>query len=157
MATLTRWDPFNEMLTLREAMSQLLEESFVAPNTPRRGQSFAPALDVSESADDYTVEVAVPGVKPEDLHITFENNVLTISGEHRQEAEDKQRSYHRVERRYGSFQRTVALPSTVKADAIQATLTDGILRLAIPKAEEVKPRRIDVKVNSDRELEVGQQ
>jgi HSP20 family protein len=156
MANLTRWDPLNEMLSLREAMSQLFEDSVVAPGTHRREQGgFAPALDLSETEDGYRVEVAVPGLKPEDLQITFENNVLMIKGELRQESEEKKRNYHRTERRYGSFQRTIALPSTVKADAIQAALTNGILRLDIPKAEEVKPRRISVQVSSGQPLEVS--
>ena len=81
--------------------------------------------------------------------------MLTIKGESRQEAEDKQRNYHRVERRYGSFQRTIALPSTVKSDSIQASLDNGLLRLDIPKAEEVKPRRISVNINPEKQLEVG--
>ena len=158
MANMTRWDPFNEMLSLREAMNQLLEDSFVSPNTTRRGQGgFVPALDVSETEDGYLVEAALPGMKPEDLQITVENNVLTIKGELRQESEDKKRNYHRVERRYGSFQRTVALPTTVKADAIQASLNNGILRLDIPKAEEVKPRRINVNVDAQKQIEVGKQ
>jgi HSP20 family protein len=156
MNNLTRWDPFNDMLTLREAMSQLFEESVVPPSMTRRGQGgFVPALDLSETADGYLVEVAAPGIKPEDVQITLENNVLTIKGELRQETEDKQRNYHRVERRYGAFQRTIALPSSVKADAIKAELSNGILRLDIPKAEEVKPRRIDVKVGANNQIEVG--
>jgi HSP20 family protein len=157
MATLTRWDPFNDMLSLREAMNQLLEESFVAPSTARREQGFVPALDLSETADGYLVELQVPGMQPKDVQITVENNVLTIKGEVRQATEDKQRNYHRVERRYGSFQRTIALPSSIKADAIQAALTNGILRLDIPKAEEVKPRRINVNVGSEQQIEVGKQ
>ena len=156
MTNVTRWDPYNDMLTLREAMSQLFEESFVSPNVSRRGQGgFVPALDLSETADGYLVEVAAPGIRPEDVQITLENNVLTIKGELRQEAQDKQRNFHRVERRYGAFQRTIALPSTVKSDAIKAELSNGILRLDIPKAEEVKPRRIDVKVAADKQIEVG--
>ena len=155
MTNLNRWDPFNEMLTLREAMSQLFEDSVVAPSQLSRGPGFAPALDLSETEDSFVVEVALPGMKPEDVHVTFENNVLTIKGELRQEAEDKKRNYHRVERRYGSFQRTIGLPSTVKADAIRASLSNGILRLDIPKAEEVKPRRISVNVGADKQIEIG--
>jgi HSP20 family protein len=137
-------------------MNQLFEESFVSPSVSRRGQGgFVPALDLSETVDGYLVEVAAPGLKPEDVQITLENNVLTVKGELRQETQDKQRNYHRVERRYGAFQRTIALPSTVKADAIKAELNNGILRLDIPKAEEVKPRRIDVKVGGDKQIEVG--
>jgi HSP20 family protein len=156
MTNLSRWDPFQDMLTLREAMNQLLEESFVRPANGRGGQSYVPALDLSETEDAYLVEAAVPGLKPEDLDITFENNVLTIKGETRQESEDKQRSFHRIERRYGSFQRTIALPTTVKTDAIQASLENGILRLEIPKAEEVKPRKISVNVGgAGKQIEVG--
>jgi HSP20 family protein len=155
MANLNRWDPFNEMLTLREAMNQLLEDSVVAPSQQSRGQGFSPALDLSETEDSFVVEVALPGLKAEDVHVTFENNVLTIRGQLRQETEEKKRNYHRVERRYGSFQRTIGLPSTVRADAIQASLNNGVLRLDIPKAEEVKPRRINVNVGSDKQIEVG--
>ena len=156
MTNITSWDPFNDMLTLREAMSQLFEESFVSPSVSRRGQGgFVPALDLSETADGYLVEVVAPGLKPEDVQITLENNVLTIKGELRQETQVKQLNFHLVELRYGAFQRTITLPSTVKSDAIKAELNNGILRLDIPKAEEVKPRRIDVKVGTDKQIEVG--
>jgi len=155
MTALNRWDPFNEMLTLREAMSQLLEDSVVSPSKLSHGPGFAPALDLSETEDAFVVEAALPGLKPEDVQVTFENNVLTIKGEVRQEAEDKKRNYHRVERRYGAFQRSIGLPSTVRADAIQASLTNGVLRLDIPKAEEVKPRRISVNVGSGRQIEAS--
>ena len=154
MTNLSRWDPFGDMLTLREAMNQLFEESFVSPGAGR-SQGFVPALDLSETEDSYLVDMAVPGLKPEDLNITLENNVLTVKGSLNKQDEDRKRNYHRIERRYGSFQRTIALPSTVKADAIQASLTNGVLRLEIPKAEEVKPRRIDVKVGEGKQLEVG--
>ena len=154
MANVTRWDPFQDMLSLREAMNQLMEESFVRPNGTR-GQGFVPALDLSETAEGFLVEAAVPGLKPEDVEITVENNVLTIKGETRQEKEDKQRSFHRIERRFGSFQRTIALPNTVKPDAIKASLEHGVLRLEIPKAEEVKPRKISVNVGEHKTFEVG--
>lgn len=155
MSNMTRWDPLNDMMTLREAMNQLFEESFVSPVTSRRGQGFVPALDLSETEDGYRVEAVVPGLKPEDLEITVENNVLTIKGEVRQEQEDRKRNYHRVERRFGSFQRSIALPTTVRTDQINATLENGILRLEIPKAEEVKPRRINVSVDTNKQIEVN--
>jgi HSP20 family protein len=155
MATITRWDPFQDVLSLREAMNQLMEESFVRPTGTQNGKNFTPALDFSETAEGYLVEAALPGVKPEDVEITVENNVLTIKGETRQETDSKQRNFHRVERRFGSFQRTIGLPTTVKADAIKADLTHGVLRLEIPKAEEVKPRKISVNVGESKTLEVG--
>jgi HSP20 family protein len=155
MATITRWDPFQDMLSLREAMNQLMEESFVRPSANRSGAGYVPALDLSETAEGYLVEAAVPGLKPEDVEITVENNVLTIKGETRQDVDDKKRNYHRIERRFGSFQRTIGLPTTVKADAIKASLTNGVLRLEIPKAEEVKPRKISVNVGENKAIEVG--
>ena len=155
MSNINRWDPFQDALTLREAMSQLFEESFVRPGQTHSGQSFVPALDLSETAEGFLVEAALPGLRPEDLDITVENNVLTIKGQLRQENEDRKRNYHRIERRFGSFQRTIGLPSTVKADAIQASLTNGVLRLEIPKAEEVKPRRINGNIGAGQQIEVG--
>ena len=154
MSNVTRWDPWNDMLSLREAMSQLMEESVVRPSAAR-GQGFVPALDVSETEDGYLVEAAVPGLKPEDLEITLENNVLTIKGQTRQANEDKQRNYHRIERRFGSFQRTIGLPSTVKADAIKANLEHGVLKLEIPKAEEIKPRKIAVNLANGTAIEAS--
>ncbi|MEO7912669.1 MAG: Hsp20/alpha crystallin family protein [Roseiflexaceae bacterium] len=155
MASVTRWDPFQDVLSLREAMNQLMEESFVRPNTTQGAQNFVPALDLSENAEGYLVEAALPGLKPEDVEITVENNVLTIKGETRQEVDDQKRNFHRIERRFGTFQRTVGLPTTVRADAIQASLTNGVLRLEIPKAEKVKPRKISVNLGENKALEVG--
>lgn len=152
MATITRWDPWNDMLSLREAMSQLMEESYVRPDAAR-GQGFVPALDVSETQDAFLVEAAVPGLKPEDLEITVENSVLTIKGETRQENTAKERNFHRIERRFGSFQRTIGLPKSVQADAIKANLEHGVLKLEIPKAEEIKPRKISVNVTNGKTLE----
>jgi HSP20 family protein len=155
MSNLNRWDPFQDMLSLREAMNQLLADSFVQPSAVRGAQSFVPAIDLSETEDGFLVEAQVPGLKPEDLEITCENNVLTIKGQIQQQAEDRKRHYHRVERRFGTFERSVGLPSSVKTEAIQATLNGGILRLEIPKAENVKPRRINVNVGESKQIEVG--
>jgi len=145
MATMTRWDPIQEAVTLREAVNRLFEESFV-PATPPRGTLAVP-LDLSETADSYMIEAVVPGLKAEDLSITFENGILSISGEIRQSEESKDRNFHRVERRFGRFSRSVSLPTTVRGDAIVARLENGVLFLNIPKAEEVKPRKITVSIN----------
>ena len=144
MANMTRFGPLAEMMTLREAMNNLLEESFVPP-TAGRGQALTMPLDVAETADAFIVEASLPGIKPEDLDITLENNVLTISGEVRQEHSSGEKpNYHRIERRYGRVQRSISLPTQVAADQVQATLNNGILRLEVPKAETVKPRKITV-------------
>jgi HSP20 family protein len=146
MANLTRWDPFGEKLSLRDAINQLFEASFVSPTDFGQDQAFSMPLDLRESDDGFIVDAVVPGVKPEDLNITLENNVLTITGETKQEqqAGAEQGNYHRVERRYGRFTRSIALPTSVNADQVQATLENGILHVQIAKAEEVRPRRITV-------------
>lgn len=142
-------NPFQEALTLQEAMNQLFENSYVRPGSAQRAnEQFVPAMDISETEQAYIVEAAVPGLKPEDLNVTVENNVLYVSGEIRQEKTAEDQSYHRVERRFGKFQRSLTLPNTVKFNDISATMNNGILRLEIPKADEVKPRQISVKVES---------
>ena len=146
MSNLSRWEPFSEAMTLREAVNRLFEESFVPSTTSRTGSAFVPALDLSETGEAYFVEMAVPGLRAEDLNITIENGVLTVAGEVRQNEESKNRNFHRVERRYGRFSRSVSLPTTVKGDAVEAKLEHGLLTLFIPKAEEVKPRKITVNV-----------
>lgn len=146
MSNMTRWDPFGEMMSLREAMNSLFEESYVTPRGGR-GQTLGMPVDVAETSDSFIVEASLPGIKPEDLDITIQDNVLTISGESRQEqtAGDKP-NYHRVERRYGRVSRSISFPTQVQADKVQASLNHGILRLEVPKAEAVKPRKISVNV-----------
>jgi HSP20 family protein len=147
MANITRWDPFGEVMTLREAMNSLFEDSFVSPTTARGG-TLGMALDVAETSTSFIVEASLPGVRAEDLDITLQNNVLTISGETRQQQTSGEKAnYHRVERRYGRFSRSVSLPMQVQSDKVDAQLSNGILRLEIPKAEAARPRKITVNGN----------
>jgi len=108
--------------------------------------SWTPAVDITEHDDQFVVKVELPGVNKDDVKIMLENNILTIRGEKKQEKETKKENYHRVERSYGSFQRSFTLPTTVKSDKIDAVYKDGILQIALPKAEEAKPKQIEVKV-----------
>ncbi len=147
MADLVRWDPFREMMSLREAMDRLFEESFVRPRdwlTPFEGAATL-ALDVFETDDDVTVRASIPGVKPEDIDITITGDTLTIKGETKEEKEDKKGNYHLRERRYGAFQRSITLPTHVNADKAKAEFEHGVLTLTLPKLEEVKPRSIKIK------------
>ena len=150
MANIRRWDPFNEMLSLRDAVSQLFEESYVNPARGSNTSTLALPLDVSETQDAFVVDAVVPGLTPEDLDITIQDNVLTIRGETRkqQSSNDKQTNVHVVERRYGRFSRSLGLPTPVQADQVQATLEHGVLHLEIPKAEQIKPRKITVNSGS---------
>ena len=147
MANLTRFDPFSEMVTLRQAMDRLFEDSFVSPLTLRHsnGEAPGPALDVHETTDDIVVTAALPGLKPEDVDITITGQTLSIRGEFKADEKVERDQYLYRERRYGTFNRQLQLPVRVQGDDATATFEDGVLTLRIPKAEEVKPRQIQVK------------
>jgi HSP20 family protein len=144
MSNLTRYDPFSEMLTLRNAMDRLFDSAFVGPSPIWQSETMGVAVDVMENADALTIKAAVPGMKPEDLEITYNNNVLTIKGEIKEESETEDARYHVRERRIGTFSRSFSLPVNVNPEAIQAKYTQGILTLTLLKTEEAKPKRIAV-------------
>lgn len=102
-------------------------------------------VDVVENNEAYVIKAELPGISKNDVKITLHENVLTIKGEKKQEKEEKDRNFHRVERSYGSFERSFTLPSGVKDDKIEAAYKDGILTITLPKAEEAKPKEIEVK------------
>jgi HSP20 family protein len=148
----TRWDPFSEALSLRDAMNRLFEQAVLQPGSEgRRGGengAFAPALDVHEGAEGYTITVSLPGVKPEDVDIQYQQGILTISGTMQDEKQQQQGTYHLRERRQGRFSRSLSLPDAVDADRAQAQFEHGVLTLSLPKAESTKPRRIQVQAGS---------
>lgn len=147
MANLVRWDPVRDMMSLREAMDRLFEESFVHPRgmlAPVEGAARL-ALDVFESDDDVTVRASIPGVNPDDIDISVTGDVLTIKGETSEEREEKKGNYHLRERRYGAFQRSVNLPAPVNTDKAVAEFKNGVLTLTLPKVEEVKPKSIKIR------------
>jgi HSP20 family protein len=107
---------------------------------------WTPAVDIAEHDNEYVVKVELPGVSKDDVKITMQENILTIRGEKKEEKESKESNYHRVERSYGSFQRSFTLPTQVKSHKIEALYADGILVVTLPKAEEARPKQIEVKV-----------
>lgn len=147
MANITRFDPFSEMVTLRQAMDRLFEDSFVSPLSLRHynGEASAPALDVHQTADEIVVTAALPGMKADDVDITITGQTLSIRGEFKADEKVERDQYLYRERRFGSFHRQLQLPVRVQGDAATASFEDGVLTLTIPKAEEVKPRQIQVK------------
>ena len=154
--SVSRWDPFQDLLSIQDEMNQLFTRA--VGQQPRSGQAesarqrmWAPALDISERKDAYVVSVELPGVKPEDLDITMEDGLLTIQGERQFSQESTEQQYHRVERRYGSFRRSITLPSQVQADAIEASFENGVLEVVVPKAEEAKPKKISVRASGSRQ------
>ena len=108
--------------------------------------SWAPAVDLSETDDSYIIRAEIPGMKKEDVKITLQDTFVTIRGEKKNEAEEKNGTYHRIERSYGSFERSFNLPGAVKSGDIEAKYNDGLLTITLPKTEEAKEKVIDVKV-----------
>jgi HSP20 family protein len=142
---LTRWDPFQELITLRNAVDRMFDTSLIPSSGSPQSITWGLALDVVEKEDEFLVKASVPGINPDDLDITFTDNVLTIKGETKSEDEKDEGAYHLRERRYGSFSRSISLGSHITADKIQANYENGVLTLHLPKAEEVKPKRISIK------------
>lgn len=145
MTNLTRWNPTREMLSLRRAMDRMFEDFYGNQDTDwDQAITWSLPLDVVENEGEYLVKASIPGMNPDDLEITYDNNVLTIRGEIKSEEEKKGERYHMRERRYGSFSRSISLPTTVNPDGIQASYENGVLNLHLPKTEDVKPRKIAV-------------
>jgi HSP20 family protein len=146
-----RWDPFREVVSLRDAVNSLLQESFVRPiGIPGDGAATLP-LDIAETENEFVIKAALPGVRPEDVQITAHGDTLTIRGEIKADEEKKGEQYHLRERRFGQFQRTVTLPTPISADQAQAHFENGVLTLTLPKAEEAKPKQIKIAPASTRE------
>jgi HSP20 family protein len=150
MTIVRRPSPFGEMMTLRQAMDRLFDDDY-RPFRWLSGGFDGPGLplDVTTSDDALTIEAALPGIKPEDVDITLENGTVTISGKTTAERTADEGSYVLQEIRRGNFSRTVTLPTGLEADKARATFENGILRLEIPKAEQVKPRQIKISPVTD--------
>jgi HSP20 family protein len=145
MADITRWDPFNEMSTLRRAMDRFFDEPFSRSfsGTSEGGSTLFP-LDLYETNDDVVVEASLPGIKPEDIDISVTGQVLTLKGESKEEHEEKAQNFYRHERGHGTYVRQISLPTEVDADKAHASFEHGVLHLNLPKAESMKPKTIKV-------------
>ena len=145
MSNIVRWQPLGDLVSLREAMDHLFEDAFITPRNWPLGATMDLNLDVYETGNEVIVKAALPGMKPEDVDITLTGEVLTVSGETKEENEHQDKNYLRRERRYGSFTRSVTLPEGLQGDKAEAKFENGVLTLTIPKSEEVKPKKIQVK------------
>jgi HSP20 family protein len=145
MNQITRWDPFRDMMLLRSNMDRLFDRFFDNEVTGwEPATSWNLALDVVESPEEFVVKASLPGVKAEDVNVTFSDDVLTIKAEISSEEEKEDARYHLRERRYGTFARSLTLPRGVNSEGIQAGFEAGVLTLHLPKSEEVKPKRIAI-------------
>lgn len=153
MAVMTRWDAFHDLRAAQDQMdylnrifSQGRGQELQQPSSGvTSAPAWAPALDISERKDAYVVMVELPGIKAKDLEIEFQDGLLTIQGERCFVPDSADDQTHLTERRYGLFRRSITLPLHVRADAIEASFEDGVLSVLVPKAEEAKPKRIEVR------------
>ncbi len=142
MATeLTEWRPFSDFAELRHRLDQAFRD--LSEGAQRGGWS--PSVDVVKKDDHLVLRADLPGIKPEEVKIEVEDDVLTVSGEHREEKEEKKEHYMRRERRYGSFSRSMVLPQGVKADDIEAKCEDGVLEVTIPTAKAEEKQKVEIK------------
>ncbi len=148
MNTLTQWNPFREMEALQSRVLRALHPSSNASGGETRGLTdWTPVVDISEDDNEYLVHAEIPEIPRDQVNINVENGQLTFTGSRSFEEESKDRKYHRVERAYGSFSRTFSLPDDVDVERIHAEYKDGMLKIHMPKSENARPRRIEVKVD----------
>lgn len=145
--SLAPWDirPPQLFDTFRREMDQLMEQFFPTEDGGREVRAFAPRVNVAETDKEYEVTVDLPGMKPEEFNIELKDNQLWVTGEKKQEHEEKGKTWHRVERSYGQFRRVIPLPAQVAPDKVQADYKDGILRVTLAKEEAAQPKKITVK------------
>ena len=155
MDNLIRRDPFRELMSLRSAMDRMFDSAFYGEPSEWRSLTADLALDVTEDENEYVVKASLPGINPDDLDITFSGKTLTIKGEYKAEEEKDDVHYHLRERRYGSFSRSLSLPTPINSDAIEAKYEAGVLTLHLPKTEEAKPKRITVGVSEKPQMIEG--
>lgn len=142
MSAIVRFDPFRDITTLRDEMNRLFNRT--VGDGVSSGSSWTPAVDIFDAQDEIVLRAELPGLTPEDIDIEVDDNVLTLKGERRFQETVEEGRYYRLERSYGQFQRSVTLPQGVKPDEISAGFDNGVLTVRVPKADEVKPRKIAV-------------
>jgi HSP20 family protein len=144
--SITRWEPMRDMVTLREAIGRLFDDSMIRPSSWLGAAPEGPAIDVYQTKDDVIVKATVPGLEPEDIDVSVSGDTLTIKGEFKQEEKVEKEQYVYQERHFGQFCRQMSLPTRVKADKAVAEYEQGVLTLKLPKVEEAKPRGLKIKV-----------
>ncbi|HXZ78595.1 MAG TPA: Hsp20/alpha crystallin family protein [Terriglobales bacterium] len=149
---ITRWDPFRELSSLQERVNRLFQETGGRQESLTTG-SFVPAVDIYEDDHNIKLKMEVPGIDQKDLDIQVENNTLTVKGQRKFEKEEKEENFHRIERHYGSFYRSFALPNAVDTDKVSADYQNGVLNIVLPKRAEATPKQVKVNVTAHKEVE----
>jgi len=151
--TIVRWQPFRDLLATEREFDRIFCEAFSPLFGEREGElstrAWAPAVDIFETENNIVLKAEVPGVDPKDVEVRVEDNTLYLKGERKFEKETKEENYHRIERSYGSFARSFALPNSIDAEKVAAEYQDGLLTLTLPKREEAKPKTIKINVSKN--------
>ena len=148
--SIVRWDPFRELEEMSDRLNRVFGRSALARETDKDAMvafDWAPSVDISETNEEFVVKAELPGMNRDDVKVAVEDGVVRIQGERKQEREEKDKKFHRIERSYGSFVRTFSLPSNVDEAKIQAQYKDGLLTVRLPKSPTAKPKSVDVKVS----------
>ena len=145
---LIRWDPFRDLLSLQDRMNRIFEESFPKSRVfegPLATGLWSPAVDIYETDKAIVLKVELPGLSKDDINIEIKDDNLILRGERKFEKDIREENYHRIERSYGKFSRSFSLPGSIDRNKVDATFKDGVLEITIPKAEETKPKQIEIK------------
>ncbi len=145
--TIVRWNPLRDLAGMQSEMNRLFDEFFThGSENVDQPTVWSPMVDISETDDEIVLHAELPGLQKGDVSISLQDNVLSLEGEKKSTEEDREKSYYRLERSYGKFQRSFVLPAAVQGDKVKAKFKDGVLKVVLPKAEEAKPKQIDVAV-----------
>jgi HSP20 family protein len=147
---LVRWDPFRDLVGIQDELNRLFGRTFTGGESlrPSAAGAWMPAMDVFETEDTIVAKLELPGIEPNDVEVAVEDSTLTVSGRREFETETNEENYHRVERRYGSFSRSIALPQTADVEKVSARFDKGVLEISVPKAERAKPKKIEIEAVS---------
>jgi len=152
MSTIVRWDPFKELATVQDRMNRMFNDAWGRSRRTDEDYisgSWMPSVDVRETKDALEIAAELPGLEPKDVEVSVENGILTLRGSRQFEKATEGETYHRVERAYGSFERSFSLPTNVDPEKVKAAYRHGVLHLTLPKREEAKPRSISIKVEGN--------
>ena len=146
---LIRWRPMRGMFSLQDEMNRMFNEFFgrVPAQIEAEEGMWSPSADISESNDSITINAEIPGMSKDDIKVNIQDNTITLKGEKKHEKEEKDANYHRVERSYGAFVRSFTLPAPVQSDKVKASYKNGVLKITLPKTEEVKPKEILIDIS----------
>lgn len=142
---MSRWDPFRDLMGIQNEINRLFGRTYAGGETTGTAGAWMPPLDIYETKDKFVVTVELPGIEASDVDVSVEDSTLTVRGERTFYQGVDEDSFHRVERRYGAFARSLALPQTANAEDIEASFDRGVLTIEVPKADEAKPKKISIK------------